>query len=121
VSDAAGEHHETFELSFDWLRAVRGSGNLDRSDGPGRFRGRRRFCRLNTDADTTLDMREVKGVIGEKEFAAADADHDDTLSKTEYLALVQKLFKRADVAQDGTLDAKELFSKPRRMLKRLID
>jgi len=80
-----------------------------------------RFDRLNKDTDTTLDMRAVKGVIGAKEFAAADSDHDGTLSKDEYLALVQKLFKRADADHDGTLNAKELSSKTGRMLKRLID
>jgi Ca2+-binding EF-hand superfamily protein len=80
-----------------------------------------RFERLNKDADTTLDMREVKGVIGAKAFAAADSDHDGTLSKDEYLALVQKLFKQADTDQDGTLNKQELSSKAGRMLKRLID
>jgi Ca2+-binding EF-hand superfamily protein len=80
-----------------------------------------RFDRLNKDADTILDMQEVKGVIGAKEFAAADSDHDGTLSKEEYLALVQKLFKRADTDHDGTLDAKELASETGRMLSRLID
>ncbi len=80
-----------------------------------------RFERLNKDADTTLDMNEVKGVIGEKAFAAADADHDGTLSKDEYLALVRKLFKQADTDHDGTLSAKELSSTTGRKLKRLID
>ncbi|HEY1899429.1 MAG TPA: hypothetical protein VGG49_06540 [Steroidobacteraceae bacterium] len=56
-----------------------------------------RFDRLNKDADSTLDMREVKGVIGAKAFAAADTDHD------------------------GTLSAKELSSKTGQKLKRLID
>jgi Ca2+-binding EF-hand superfamily protein len=77
--------------------------------------------KLNKDADTTLDGREIKGVIGEKAFAAADADHDGTLSKDEYLALVQKLFKQADTDHDGTLDANELGSKTGQKLKRLID
>jgi hypothetical protein len=43
-----------------------------------------------------------------------------TLSKDEYLALVERLFKRADVDNDGTLDSKELSSKSARTLKRLI-
>ncbi len=81
----------------------------------------KRFDLLNQDADTTLDMKEVKGVIGEKAFAAADTDHDGTLSKKEYLALVRKLFKEADTDHDGTLSAKELSSTPGRKLKRLID
>jgi hypothetical protein len=80
-----------------------------------------RFERFNKDADTTLDMKEVQGMIGKRAFAAADTDHDGTLSKDEYLALVQRLFKQADADHDGTLDANELGSKTGRMLKRLID
>jgi Ca2+-binding EF-hand superfamily protein len=81
----------------------------------------KRFDRLNKDTDTTLDMQEVKGVIGPKAFAAADTDHDGTLSKDEYLALVQKLFNQADANHDGTLNAKELGSTAGLKLKRLID
>jgi Ca2+-binding EF-hand superfamily protein len=81
----------------------------------------KRFDRLNKDTDTTLDMQEVKGVIGAKAFAAADTDHDGTMSKDEYLALVQKLFNEADANHDGTLNAKELGSTAGLKLKRLID
>ena len=80
-----------------------------------------RFDRLNKDADATLDMKEVKGVIGERAFAAADTDHDGTLSKQEYIALLQKLFEQADTDHDGTLNAKELRASAGRKLKRLID
>jgi Ca2+-binding EF-hand superfamily protein len=80
-----------------------------------------RFNRLNKDADNTLDIREIEGVIGKNTFAAADTDHDGTLSRDEYLALVQKLFEQADTNHDGKLSAKELSSKTGRMLKRLID
>ena len=50
-------------------------------------------------------------MLGKKEFKAADPDNDGTLTKDEYLAIVEKLFKKADVDNDGTLDAKELRSK----------
>ena len=60
-------------------------------------------------------------MLGKKEFKAADPDNDGTLTKDEYLAIVEKLFKKADVNNDGTLDAKELKSKAGRALKRLID
>jgi EF hand len=79
------------------------------------------FDKLNKDADGTLDAQEVKGVIGPKTFKAADPDNDGTLTKDEYLALVEKLFKKADVDNDGTLSVKELKSKAARALKRLID
>jgi Ca2+-binding EF-hand superfamily protein len=58
-----------------------------------------------------LDRKKVGSRIGRNEFSAVDPDHDGTLTKDEYLALVEKLFKRADTDGDGTLDAKELHSK----------
>jgi Ca2+-binding EF-hand superfamily protein len=79
------------------------------------------FDRLDKDADKTLQASEVKGVLGPTAFKAADTDHDGTLSKEEYLGLVEKLFKQADSNHDGTLDAAELRSKTGRELKRLIN
>jgi hypothetical protein len=79
------------------------------------------FDKLNKDGDTTLETKEVKGVIGTKMFRAADPDNDDSISKDEYLALVEKLFNKADTDHDGTLDAKELNSKAAHTLKKLID
>ena len=66
---------------------------------------------LDNEQGDTLGSKEVKGVLGKKEFKAADPDNDGTLTKDEYLAIVEKLFKKADVDNDGTLDAKELRSK----------
>jgi uncharacterized membrane protein YkoI len=51
----------------------------------------------DSDNDSTLDSKEVKGVIGAKAFKAADSDHD------------------------GTIDAKELATPSGQSLKRLID
>ncbi len=79
------------------------------------------FDRLNKDGDSTLEASEVKGVLGPKAFKAADTDHDGTLSKDEYLALVEKLFKQADADHDGTLSAAELQSRPGKALVRLIN
>ena len=79
------------------------------------------FDKLNKDSDNTLEAHELKGVIGPKAFKAADTDHDGTISKDEYLALVEKLFKRADTDHDGKLSAAELKSSSGRALKRLID
>jgi hypothetical protein len=79
------------------------------------------FDKLNKDSDSTLESKEVKGLIGAKAFAAADTDHDGSLSKDEYLALVTKLFNRADADHDGKLSESELKSRSGRALKRLID
>jgi Ca2+-binding EF-hand superfamily protein len=79
------------------------------------------FDTLNKDGDSTLETKEVQGVIGAKAFKAADTDHDGSLSKDEYLALVEKLFQKTDTDHDGTLTSAELHSKSGRALKRLID
>jgi hypothetical protein len=55
-----------------------------------------------------------------KELAAADPDHDGTLTKDEYLAVVEQRFSAADPDHDGTLDAKELSSKAGQALLRLL-
>jgi Ca2+-binding EF-hand superfamily protein len=68
-----------------------------------------------------LDTQEVKGIIGESAFKAADTDHGGTLSKAEYFALVKKLFTQADANNDGTLDAQELGTRSGRRSKRLIN
>jgi EF hand len=74
-----------------------------------------------SDSDSTLDPNEVKGVIRPKAFKAADSDHDGTLDKTEYLALVAKRFDKVDTDHDGTIDAKELATPSGKSLRRLID
>jgi hypothetical protein len=78
------------------------------------------FDRLERDKDGTLDKRELSRRVSAKELAAADPDHDGTLTKDEYLALVEQRFKAADPDNDGTLDAKELNSGAGRALLRLL-
>jgi Ca2+-binding EF-hand superfamily protein len=55
-----------------------------------------------------------------KELDAADPDHDGTLTKDEYLAVVEQRFSAADPDHDGTLDAKEFKSQAGRALLRLL-
>jgi hypothetical protein len=43
----------------------------------------------------------------QQEFTAADPDNDGTLSKDEYLAVVERRFKAADPDNDGTVSAAE--------------
>jgi Ca2+-binding EF-hand superfamily protein len=78
------------------------------------------FDRLERDKDGTLDKHELSRRLSAKELAAADPDHDGTLTKDEYLALVEQRFKAADPDHDGTLDAKELNSSAGRALLRLL-
>ena len=78
------------------------------------------FDKLEHDKDGTLDKRELARRMSAKELAAADPDHDGTLTKDEYLALVEQRFKAADPDHDGTLDAKELNSPAGKALLRLL-
>src|SRR6266850_1420413 len=78
------------------------------------------FDRLDPDRDGMLDRRELRGRLSAKELAASDPDKDGTLTKDEYLSLVERRFRAADPDNDGTLDAKELRSKAGRALLRLL-
>ena len=78
------------------------------------------FDRLERDKDGTLDKSELAGRLSPKQLAAADPDHDGTLTKDEYLAVVEQRFRAADPDHDGTLDAKELNSAAARGLLRLL-
>jgi Ca2+-binding EF-hand superfamily protein len=78
------------------------------------------FDKLEHDKDGTLDKHELVRRLSAKELAAADPDHDGTLTKDEYLALVEQRFSAADPDHDGTLDAKELNSPAGNALLRLL-
>jgi Ca2+-binding EF-hand superfamily protein len=78
------------------------------------------FDRLERDKDGTLDKRELARRLSAKELAAADPDHDGTLTKDEYLALVEQRFATADPDHDGTLDTEELRSPAGQSLLRLL-
>jgi hypothetical protein len=78
------------------------------------------FDKLDTDKDGTLDIKELQGRLSRSDFTAADPDNDKTLSKDEYLAVVEKRFKAADPDNDGTVSASELRSPAGRALARLL-
>ena len=69
------------------------------------------FDKLDRDHDGTLTRRELGGRLSAREFAAADTDKDGTISKDEYLAVVEQRFKAADTDNDGTLTRQELRTK----------
>ena len=78
------------------------------------------FDRLDINHDGTLDRHEVGSRLSAREFAAADVDKEGTLTKDEYLAIVEQRFKVADTDKEGTLMAKELQTKAGRALLRLL-
>ncbi|MEI9916968.1 MAG: hypothetical protein WDN29_15505 [Methylovirgula sp.] len=67
-----------------------------------------------------MEYKEAKGRLSKKAFVAADPDKDNSLTKDEYIAMAEKLFKAADLENDGTLDARELRSHAGRALQRLL-
>ena len=60
------------------------------------------------------------GRVSPRDFAEADRDREGTLSKDEYLALVERWFRAPGVDHEGTLTAKELNSPAGRVLLRLL-
>ena len=107
--------------------------------------GSRPGSALDRDADGTIDLDEAKRAaellfqhldrhrtgklnraqLGRRrltvaEFSSADSDHDGTLDKDEYLALVERQFKAADVDHDGTVSRAEFESRSGLPLRRLL-
>src|SRR5262249_18574007 len=78
------------------------------------------FDRLARNKTGVLNKREVGGRVTPQEFVVADPDKDGTLTKAEYLTVVEKRFKAADPDNDGTIDEKELTSRAGRALLRLL-
>jgi len=78
------------------------------------------FDRLDRNRSGTLNKRELGGRVTPQEFAAADPDKDGTLTKDEFLTVVEKRFKAADPDNDGTIDQKELSTRTGRALLRLL-
>ncbi len=78
------------------------------------------FDKLDVDHDGTLTFKELHGRMSRKEFAAADPDKDGTLTKEEYLAVVEQRFKAADKDHDGTLANWEFQTPKGRALVRLL-
>jgi Ca2+-binding EF-hand superfamily protein len=78
------------------------------------------FDKLDADKDGTLDVKELKGRLTQQEFIAADPDKDGTLSKDEYLAVVEKRFKAADPDNDGTVSAAEFKTAAGRSLSQVL-
>jgi Ca2+-binding EF-hand superfamily protein len=79
------------------------------------------FDKLDTDKDGTIDIKELKGRLSRNDFTSADPDKDKTLSKDEYLAVVEQRFKAADADNDGTISAAEFRTRAGRALLRLME
>ena len=78
------------------------------------------FDRLDADRDGSLSIKELQSRLTGKGFSAADPDKDNTLTKDEYLTVVEKRFKAADTDNDGTISAEEFRMPDGRTLARLL-
>jgi hypothetical protein len=78
------------------------------------------FDRLDVDHDGTISLAELHGRLGRNAFAAADPDRDATLTRDEYLAIVEQRFRAADPDGDGTVSAREFRTPAGRALARLL-
>jgi len=61
------------------------------------------FDKLDVDKKGVLTQKQLHGRVSSKAFAAADADKDGTLSKDEYLTIVEQRFNAADTKHNGKL------------------
>jgi hypothetical protein len=77
------------------------------------------FDKRDTDKDTTVTAKELQGRLSKKDLAAGDPDKDGTLTKEEYLAIVESRFKAANPDKDG-VHCKEAKTKAGRELLRLL-
>jgi hypothetical protein len=78
------------------------------------------FDRLDGDKDGTLTIRELQGRLSRSDFKGADPDSDGTLTRQEFLVVLESRFKAADPDQDGTLDRSELATPAGATLLRLL-
>jgi Ca2+-binding EF-hand superfamily protein len=103
------------------------------------------FEAIDRDRDGTIDLDEAKRAAGRvfdhldrhragklsraalgrarmsiALFSWADRDHDGTLTKDEYLALVEREFRAADHDHDGTVSRAEFRSRTGLPLRRLL-
>jgi hypothetical protein len=103
------------------------------------------FEAIDRDRDGTIDLDEAKraavllfdqldrhrtgrltrselgrGRMTLAEFSWADRDHDGTLTKDEYLALVERQFRAADLDGDGTVTRAEFKARSGLPLRRLL-
>ena len=103
------------------------------------------FAAIDRNRDGLLDLDEVKRAAGllfdqldagrtgkltraqlgrhritAAQFKAADSDHSGTLTKAEFLTLVEQQFRAADTDHDGTLSRAEFESRNALPLRRLI-
>ena len=87
-----------------------------------------RQCCPNVDIDSRFPFSGYKiktrtgssAILTQAEFKVADPDNDGTLSKDEYLAVVEKRFKAADPDNDGTVSAAEFKTAAGRSLSQLL-
>lgn len=78
------------------------------------------FDRLDKDRDGTLDREELGDRVGDADMAAVDGDHDGTLSKAEYLALVQVRFRAVQPDLKAQVAPKQMSSGAGRALRQLL-
>jgi Ca2+-binding EF-hand superfamily protein len=118
MADSAPVHARRSTASIFKALDTDEDGTVDERES--RQAGSALFDRLDNDKDGTLDANELRGRLSKQELQANDPDHDNSLTKDEYLAIVEQRFKAADANHDGKLKIDELTSAPGAILVKLI-
>ena len=78
------------------------------------------FDEMDTDHDGSLSTRELRRRLSAADLHSTDGRGPATLTKDEFLGIVEKRFKAADADGDGTLSPAEFNSKAGLALRRLL-
>lgn len=74
------------------------------------------FDRLDKDKTGTLTVKQLAGRLTAKDFKAPST----TMTKAEYLDIVEQRFRKADAKGDGKLDIKEIATPAGDQLVKLV-
>jgi Ca2+-binding EF-hand superfamily protein len=78
------------------------------------------FDELDIDRKGVLTRSKLRRRLSGKDLASAGMDRSETLTKDQYLSIVELRFEAADADHDGTISRSEFYSTAGLALRRLF-